>query len=86
MAKVSRINFSRPAINSLGVLSLAMKRWIQSITNQAVITGSGTPEGVVKAPQFSSYKDVDATTTGTILYSKQLAQIGGNTSMGWVLV
>jgi len=62
-----------------------MRSWTQTITNQALIIGTGSPETVVEAAQGASYMD-DAGTAGTILYIKISNDIGGDKSQGWVLV
>jgi len=85
MAKIQELLVANPIVNARGEMTEVFQDWVLTITNQADITGNGSPEGVVEALQFSTYKDKDATTPGTIVYSKQLAQIGGDPSKGWVL-
>lgn len=49
------------------------------------IRGSGSPEGVIAAPQYSRYLDIDGT-AGNLEYRKMLPDIGGDKSQGWVAV
>lgn len=48
-----------------------------------IYSGSGSPDGVLEARAGDLYYDEDAT-TGTVLYVKQDADIGGDTSLGWI--
>jgi hypothetical protein len=60
------------------------RTWTQSITNQSVIIGTGSPEGVIEAVQGSSYMD-DAGIAGAVLYIKRDNDIGGDRTQGWIL-
>ena len=59
--------------------------WTQAITNLQPIIGTGSPEGVVEAQQWSIYFDSTGT-TGSIMYVKKLPFIGSNRKQGWILV
>ena len=50
-----------------------------------ILSDTGSPEGVVKARAKKLYMD-DAGTAGNILYIKRDADIGGDTSQGWILI
>lgn len=50
-----------------------------------IIIGQGSPEGVIQSRQGAQYMDETAS-TGSILYIKKLSDIGGDKSLGWVLV
>ena len=58
---------------------------LQAINEQTVITGSGSPEGVVEAIVSQQYMDT-AGTAGAILYIKRDADIAGDKKQGWILV
>lgn len=75
----------RPAVNEDGSPSTQVNSWFREITNQAVIVGTGSPEGVIEAPQASSYMD-DAGVAGAICYIKRDADVSGDKTMGWVLI
>jgi hypothetical protein len=47
--------------------------------------GTGSPEGVVEARQYSLYIN-SAGTTGSIEYRKMLPDIGGDITQGWIAV
>jgi hypothetical protein len=51
----------------------------------AITSGSGSPEGTVDANPMQFYMDT-AGTAGAILYIKRDANIGGDSTKGWILV
>lgn len=59
--------------------------FIQAVGNSIPIVGTGSPEGVITATQRAFYID-EAGSAGSVLYVKKLNDIGGNKSLGWVLV
>lgn len=61
------------------------RRWIQLVTELDIITGTGSPEGVIEAKQKRLYMD-EAGISGSILYIKRDADIGGDRTQGWIAV
>ena len=65
--------------------TLRASEWIESITRQVnsntILSGSGSPEGVITAEPKALYMDT-AGSSGSIMYIKQTG--AGNT--GWILV
>ena len=59
--------------------------WMLNVSNLSMLTGTGSPEGVVSARPERLYMDT-AGAAGAILYIKRDADIGGNRSLGWILV
>ena len=59
--------------------------WAVGITNLQILTGSGSPEGVVEAQPTRLYMNT-AGTAGSILYIKRDSDVGGDRSQGWILV
>tara|TARA_R110000782_G_scaffold81321_1_gene160726 strand:- start:1061 stop:1216 length:156 start_codon:yes stop_codon:yes gene_type:complete len=49
------------------------------------IVGTGSPEGVIEAVQYSLYLDGTGS-AGAIQYRKMLPSIGGDRKQGWILV
>ena len=68
-----------------GTMEQTFRAWTQIITNQALITGSGSPEAVVSGLQGAMYMDTEGT-VGNILYIKRDSAIAGDAAQGWVLV
>lgn len=59
--------------------------WVLNVTNMSILTGSGSPEGVVQAQPTRLYMNT-AGTAGSILYIKRDADVSGDRSQGWILV
>jgi len=76
--KIIPLASTRPIVSE-GYQTQEMRDWTQRITNMAMITGSGSPEGVVEANEGALYTDLDAA-TGARLYSKN-----GIGDTGWIL-
>ena len=73
-------------VDENGLMTQVARDWVQDVTNNDPIIGTGSPEGVVTAFQGRSYMD-DAGTAGAISYIKRDADDGlGDTSKGWILV
>lgn len=78
-------NQGQPIVDAGGRMAQVFRAWTQSVSRLAVLSGTGSPEGVVNAPQNSFYVD-EVGTPGSILYVKRDAGIGGDPTQGWVLV
>ena len=76
---------ARVALNPNGTPTQRFAEWIEEMTRQVndsiMLSGSGSPEGVITAPPKKLYMDTSGT-AGNILYVKQTGT--GNT--GWILV
>ena len=75
----------QPIVDGTGRMAQVFRAWTQSVSRLAVISGTGSPEGVVNAQQDSLYVD-RAGTPGNILYIKRDTAIAGDPKQGWVLV
>ncbi len=80
-----RYNAANPIVLDNKTMVQEFRTLLGTIVDFLPIVGSGTPEGVVEARQFSLYID-SAGSTGSIEYRKMQPEIGGDRSMGWVLV
>ena len=76
---------NRTILEDDGTMEQAFRTWANNLTRLSLITGTGSPEGVVSALQGSQYMD-DAGTTGAIKYIKRDSDIAGDASLGWILV
>ncbi len=79
-----RYNAANPIVLDNKTMVQEFRTLFGTIVDFLPIVGSGTPEGVVEARQFTPYIDKNGT-TGTIRYTKMLPEIGGDRKMGWVL-
>ena len=80
-----RRNVAQPIVKLDGTMATAFRLFTQDANLSIPIVGTGSPEGVIEARQYSLYIN-SAGTTGAIEYRKMLPNIGGNILNGWVLV
>ena len=78
-------NFNLPLVDDTGHAQQDVQRILNLVTGYLPIIGSGSPEGVVEARQYSLYIDRDGT-AGHIEYRKMQTNIAGDTTKGWVQV
>lgn len=64
------------------------REWTRLITSEVNLSslqsGSGSPEGVLEAKDGTLYKDNNGT-AGNILYVKNIDDVAGDKTMGWIL-
>lgn len=70
-------------VDNNGVMSDVFQRWVSEVTRLDLIVGTGTPEGVIEAEVGREYMD-DAGAVGAVKFIKQLADIAGDRTKGWV--
>lgn len=84
--RITELSTDRPIVESDGSLTLQSRTFFRTVTDQALIIGTGSPEGVVDAVQGAQYMD-DAGTASNIKYIKRDTDDGaGDKTMGWILV
>lgn len=72
-------------VDANGVMTDVFQRWVTSMTNLDLIIGTGSPEGVIEAQVGREYLD-DTGVAGAVKFIKQLADIAGDRTKGWVAV
>ena len=85
VTRVQELTTSRPVIEQDFTSAQELRDWTKTITDQATIIGTGSPEGVIEAFITAMYMD-DTGAAGSIMYVKKLADIGGDKSQGWILI
>ena len=65
-------------------MSQAFRQFTQEASLGIPIIGSGSPEGVIEAVQYSLYLDTTGA-AGAIQYRKMLPSIAGDRKQGWIL-
>jgi hypothetical protein len=85
MPEITYPDAEAPIVKENGSMTEEHQRWTTQMTNLDLIVGSGSPEGVIAAIVGRQYMD-DTGTTGSLLYMKKLADIGGDRTQGWVAV
>jgi len=76
---------SAPIVNEDGAMNDIFQIWVTRMTNLDLIVGTGTPEGVIEATVGREYMD-DAGLAGAVKFIKQLSDIAGDKTKGWVAV
>lgn len=74
-----------PSIYKLQQQDPAMFGFQFALANLSIITGSGSPEGVIEAAATRLYMNT-AGVAGSILYIKRDDDVGGDRTQGWILV
>jgi hypothetical protein len=78
-------NQGQPIVDAAGIMSQVFRSWTQGVSRLEILSGSGSPEGVVNAPQKTLYMNT-AGTAGSILYIKRDTNVSGDPKQGWILV
>ncbi len=80
-----RLNVGQPIVDENGTMAQAFRQFTQDASLSIPIVGTGSPEGVIEAAQYSLYLDSSGGASA-IQYRKMQPQIGGDRTKGWVLV
>ncbi len=80
-----KLNRAQPIVLHDGTMEQFFSSWALLVSNNLPIVGTGTPEGVVEAPQYTLFID-EAVPLTPVQYRKMLAEIGGDRSKGWAVV
>lgn len=80
-----QLNSALPIVFEDGTMQAAFQNQMLILGRLVPIVGTGSPEGVVEAPQYSLYIN-SAGVSGSIEYRKMLKEIGGDITQGWVAV
>lgn len=78
-------NQGQPITDVAGNMTQVFRAWTQAVSRLEVLSGSGSPEGIISAPTKTLYMDT-AGTAGSILYIKRDTAIAGDPTQGWILV
>jgi len=80
-----KLNQGQPIVDADGTMAQPFRQFTQEAALSIPIVGTGSPEGVVEARQFSLYLDSNGG-AGSIQYRKMQPEIGGDRSQGWIAV
>ena len=80
-----RLNVAQPIVQDDGTMAQSFRQFTQDASLSIPIVGSGSPEGVIEAAQYSLYLDSSGGASA-IQYRKMQPQIGGDRTKGWILV
>jgi|TARA_R110000744_G_scaffold16240_1_gene44863 hypothetical protein len=83
---IAQLPTNVPLVDSEGKVKRGRaQQLLRELVQLNILTGSGSPEGVIQAKITTLYMNT-AGTAGSILYIKKLADISGDISQGWILV
>lgn len=68
-----------------GIPEERFRIFLHEVQLRGLLIGEGSPEGVVEAQQGQEYMD-ESGATGAVKYIKQLADIDGDRTQGWVAI
>lgn len=77
-----KLNASNPIVEANGTMTQLFREWALQQANALVHVGTGSPEGVLEAPQYSLYLD-ESNPAAPVQYRKMLPEIAGNRDEGW---
>jgi hypothetical protein len=72
-------------VSEQGNMTQVMNTFADQVTENSLIIGTGTPETVIPANQGRFYMD-ETGLAGSVLFIKQLSDIGGDNKQGWVAI
>ena len=85
MPEIAQPDADTPITAENGIMSDSFQRWVNQMTGLDLIVGTGSPEGVIEATVGREYMD-DAGLAGAVKFIKQLPDIGGDRTKGWVAI
>ena len=74
-----------PIVKEDGTMEQQFRLFTDDVSKLSPFIGTGSPEGVVDSEQWREYID-ESGVAGSIKYIKKLADIGGDTKKGWILI
>jgi len=78
------LNVADAIVDPDGTMAQQFRNWtIKVSVGGLVLDGTGSPEGLIQAPQYTLYLDITVP-TAPVQYRKMLSNIGGDESMGWI--
>lgn len=77
-----RLNVGRPIVNDKGEMADPFVKWANLVSDNLPLIGTGNPDGVIDAPQYSLFID-ETVPLVPVQYRKMLPDIGGDTTQGW---
>ena len=80
-----QLNAGQPIVRVDGTMQQPFQDQMNTLYRYLPIIGTGSPEGVIEALQYSLYLD-SAGVSGSIEYRKMLTDIAGDKTMGWIAV
>ena len=74
-----------PLVEENRTMTQQTRSFMNAVARLSLLTGSGSPEGVLDATAERLYMDTTGV-AGSVLYIKQVDSIARDTTLGWILV
>lgn len=85
MSHINRLTATEPILEENLTMTQQTRTFMNAVARLSLLTGSGSPEGVLEANAERLYMDTTGT-TGNILYIKQVDSVARDKTLGWILV
>lgn len=82
---IKYVDPSYPIVKKDGTVEDHYRIFVHEVYLRGLLIGTGSPEGVVEAQQGQEYMDEEGL-TGAVKYIKQLSDISGDRTQGWVAI
>lgn len=82
---VNPLGRTESVVDEQGRATEKLSLFSEDVARLSILTGAGSPEGVVSARRARIYMDEEGV-AGAVMYIKQMDDIGGDRSLGWVAV
>lgn len=83
---IKYVDSTYPIVNpKTGIVKDFFRIFMLEVQNSGLLIDIGSPEGVVEAQQGKFYMDEEGL-AGAVLFLKQLADIDGDRTQGWVAI
>lgn len=74
----------QPIVYENGTMQEPFRQFLVKLGEASAIVGTGSPEGVLDAPQYTLYID-EAVPLVPVSYRKMLPSVAGDTKQGWAV-
>lgn len=74
-----------PLVEENRTMTQQTRTFMNAVARLALLTGSGSPDGVQDARAERLYMDTTGL-AGSVLYIKQVDAVGGDSTLGWILI
>lgn len=82
---VNPLGRTESVVDEQGRATEKLSLFSEDVARLSMLTGAGSPEGVVSARRTRIYMDEEGV-SGAVMYIKQMDDIGGDRSLGWVAI
>ena len=82
---ITPLNIDIKILDESGNMTQEFHDWTSEVSREGLLIGAGSPEGVIEANQGREYLDTTGS-AGSVKFIKQLPDIAGDRTAGWVAI